>query len=861
MKAQETPFLEGEIIVALNQSEDANAFTKKMRHTHGVTSLKAARCLSEYMNYWLFDFDPAQIDPYDLKAKIFSQSEVRLVQFNHVVSSRETIPMEEFFGNQWHHVDGSDNDIDSDLAWDLTTGGYTPFGDRIVACIIEGGGTDWDHEDLLENHWVNEHEIPGNGLDDDGNGYVDDYDGWNPESNDDNIPAGNHGTQVSSMIGSVGNNSVGITGVNWDVGLMQVTVGNLNEANVIEAYSYPFTLRQTYNETGGEKGAFVVVTNASWGIDGGDPADSPLWCEYYDTLGEIGILNCGATANNNVNIDVVGDLPTGCSSDYMVSVTATNDNDVRTFSGYGATTIDLGAPGEDVYLASNNNNYGGTSGTSFASPCVAGAIALLYSADCPGFAAVATADPQLGADMIRSYIMDGVDEVDNLEGECVTGGRLNVMNSLQILLDDCPEGGCLAPFAVSIADVDGGEINIDWNGLDEVNDFAVRYREVGAADWISIDGIVETEYTLNDLPWCTEFEIQLSSYCSEEDSEWTNSYFHTTDGCCVAPTAEEIVITDIQENSISLEWNEILAAQSFNVEYRSLGSTDWIEIESDASTQMIISNLEICTDYEIRINMICAVEENTSETIIRKTVGCGACLDQEYCEITSDDSSEEWIESVQIGTLVNTSGENGGYAEFSDLGWTLNEGSTYDIVLTPGYEEDSYNEWWVIWIDFNQNGDFENNEEVYNSDGGEEFEISGSMSIPNGVMGENIKMRVAMKYVGNFGASPPEPCDEFSYGESEDYCITIEGPVGISEFQNSNVTIFPNPTAGELTFSLKDVNINQIEIYDSSMRLVKSEQANSELKQMDLSDLAKGFYQYQLSLENGQIAFGTFIKK
>ncbi len=113
---------------------------------------------------------------------------------------------------------------------------------------------------------------------------------------------------------------------------MSVAGENLSsEASVVSAYNYPLTMRMLYNTTGGESGAFVVATNASLGIDNADASNYPIWCAVYDTLGEEGILSCGATANNNVNIDVVGDMPTGCASPYMAAVTASNNNDVRTF--------------------------------------------------------------------------------------------------------------------------------------------------------------------------------------------------------------------------------------------------------------------------------------------------------------------------------------------------------------------------------------------------------------------------------------------------------------------------------------------------------------------------------------------------
>lgn len=437
----------GEIIVKMSKGVKSAGLLMDVSLLNGVhTDLTHVRELSPLAGIHLLAFGEG-VDGDQLLGALRSHPDVVAAQFNHYVEDRAT-PNDPQFGSQWHHIDGSDNDIDSDLAWDLTTGGTTANGDRIVVAVLEGGGSNYNHTDLIDNHWTNGGEIDGNGIDDDGNGFVDDVNGWNASSGTDNISAGGHGTSVSGMIGAVGNNGNGGAGVNWDVEIMQVQMGSLTESNVIAAYNYPYTMRNLYNTTNGAQGAFVVATNASWGIDNANPANYPVWCAYYDDLGAVGILNCGATANNNVNIDVVGDMPTGCGSDYMVAVTATNSNDVRTFSGYGATTIDLGAPGESVFLPSGSSGYGATSGTSFASPCVAGAIALVYSAPCSDLASNAITSPQLTANAVRGYILDGVDVVSNLIGETVTGGRLNVRNALDLALSDCnPDVGCTDPLA------------------------------------------------------------------------------------------------------------------------------------------------------------------------------------------------------------------------------------------------------------------------------------------------------------------------------------------------------------------------------------------------------------------------------
>ena len=445
----------GQLLVMFHDTPEIEKFERKNRVVGGYfLGLEFEEELSPLSHIFLFSFNENYPEIDMIISRVAEDTSVEAVQFNHYVEDRETIPDDPNLSSQWHHIEGGDHDIDSDIAWDITTGGYTDSGDRIVVCVLEGSGANYSHPDLIDNHWTNELEIDGNGIDDDGNGYVDDVNGWNAVMNNDGIATGNHGTAVSGMIGATGNNGIGVVGVNWDVGIMQVQMGGLSESNVVSAYSYPHVMRDLYNTTGGAKGAFVVATNASWGIDLADPADFPIWCAYYDDLGAVGILNCGATANAPYNIDTQGDMPTGCGSDYMVSVTATNDNDVRTFSAYGATTIDLGAPGEDVYLPSGNSNYSSTSGTSFASPCVAGAIALMYSAPCSSIASNSIVDPQGTADLVIGFIYDGVDQIEQLLTETVSGGRLNIATSLDILMLDCdPTLGCTDSLACNYSEL------------------------------------------------------------------------------------------------------------------------------------------------------------------------------------------------------------------------------------------------------------------------------------------------------------------------------------------------------------------------------------------------------------------------
>lgn len=561
----------------------------------------------------------------------------RAVQLNHVAQERETVPNDPNFGQQWHHVQSGDHDIDSDLAWDITTGGIAGNGARIVVAVLEGGGSNYNHSDLIDNHWVNGAEIPNNGVDDDNNGYVDDYNGWNPGSGDDNIAGGGHGTSVSGMIGATGDNGNGGVGVNWDVDIMQVDMpGGLAESNVIASYEYPKVMRDIYNETGGASGAFVVATNASWGIDMADPSNFPVWCAYYDELGASGILNCGATTNSNLNVDNVGDMPTACGSDYMISVTATNNNDVRTFSGYGATTIDLGAPGDNVWLASGNNGGGTTSGTSFASPCVAGAIALVYSVPCSELAALAIANPQGAADLVRAYILDGVDQVSNLASETVTGGRLNVYNSVELAMANC------------------GPLECEPMSLDTIT-AACAYDEMAMAV------VIETSISAS----FNNFLCTPDSLCLAMSG--------TTDFTCVNLAEAGLVL----EVALNGDWVDLASSESYDV-YFTLDSTqsNTVTFETPDCAALVPG----CTD------------ENALNFNADATIDDGSC---EYpCEdvsltITTDCWPEEtgWSIVAGDGTVLEevTQGTYDGQDE-SVIEWTgcVTEGC-HTLVLTDAY--------------------------------------------------------------------------------------------------------------------------------------------------------------------------------
>jgi PKD repeat protein len=308
--------------------------------------------------------------------------------------------------------------------------GKNSRGDEIVVAVIDEG-FQLDHPDLKDVFFVNMGEQPGNGIDDDGNGYIDDVNGWNVYNNSGNLPQSSHGTHVCGIIAAKGNNAAGITGINWNLKILPVAGSSENEARVISAYSYVADLRAQYDASKGARGAFVVTTNASFGVNQGKPENFPIWCALYDSLGRYGILNAAATTNSNINVDLNGDIPTACPSLYLLGVTnSTNTDEKNAAAGFGTEHIDLAAPGTSIYSTNGGSAYGYRTGTSMSSPMVAGALGLMYAAACGEFTEDYRSNPEMKALEMRQILLEGADIPGTLGGYVAEGRRLDLEKPL-----------------------------------------------------------------------------------------------------------------------------------------------------------------------------------------------------------------------------------------------------------------------------------------------------------------------------------------------------------------------------------------------------------------------------------------------
>jgi subtilisin family serine protease len=338
------------------------------------------------------------------------------------VIAPKALPNDPSFGQLWglnntgQSGGVADADIDAPEAWNTTTGSRS-----VVVAVIDTG-IDYTHPDLAANAWRNPGEIAGDGIDNDRNGFVDDVYGWDFANNDANPMDDNgHGTHVSGTIGGVGNNGVGVAGVNWQVSIMGLKFldgsGSGSTSAAIAAVNYATRMRRDF-------GINVVATNNSWGGGG----FSTALRDAIDAGGRAGILFVAAAGNEATNIDTTPSYPAGYAGTSIISVAATDrSNQVASFSNVGATNVDLAAPGVSIYSTVPGNRYASYSGTSMATPHVTGTVALL-----------AAARPTATAAEIRAAILAGASPVASLAGKVATGGLLNVDAALRSLLGTTP---------------------------------------------------------------------------------------------------------------------------------------------------------------------------------------------------------------------------------------------------------------------------------------------------------------------------------------------------------------------------------------------------------------------------------------
>ncbi|WP_155806242.1 S8 family serine peptidase, partial [Planktothrix agardhii] len=388
----------------------------------------------------------------------------------------------------------ADADIDAPEAWDIQKGNQ-----NLVIGVIDTG-VDYNHPDLSANIWTNPGEIAGDGIDNDSNGYIDDTRGWDFAYNDNNpMDVHGHGTHVSGTIAGKGNNGVGVTGVAWNAKIMPLKF--LNDSG--SGYLSDAILAINYATAKG-----VKLTNNSWGGGGYSQALS----DAINTAGQQGALFIAAAGNDyGNNNDITPAYPASYNLSNIISVASTTRTDgLSSFSNYGATTVDLGAPGSDIYSTTPGANYATYSGTSMASPHVTGAAALLWSQN-----------PTWTAQQVKDKLLQTTDPISALSGKSVSGGRLNINNALASSDTTPPTASSFSPADNAIGVAVGANLVVNFSEaiqkgtgnlvIKKLSDNSVVETIAATAANVTVSG---TQLTINptaDLGQGTDYYVEIAN--------------------------------------------------------------------------------------------------------------------------------------------------------------------------------------------------------------------------------------------------------------------------------------------------------------------------------------------------------------
>ncbi len=454
---------------------------------------------------------------------------------NNIHYINSTFPNDPKFNRQWAlHNTGQtggtpDADIDAPEAWDLFTG--SP---NIVVAVLDTG-VDYNHQDLAANIWTNSREIPGNEVDDDGNGYVDDVHGYDFAYYDgDPMDFHGHGTACSGIIGGVGNNETGVAGINWTVQIMCVKVlndsGSGTSASVIAGIDYAT-----------ENGAHL--TSNSYGCYF---CYNPAERDAIERARLADKLFVAAAGNYGISTDLYSHYPSSYNNENIISVTATNKYDNQVYN-YGIITVDMAGCSPEITTTIPGNGYTETfSGTSAACPHVAGVAALSW-----GY------EQDLTHMGVKNRLMETVRLVPSLIGRCVTGGTVNAYNALSA--GEPPPEPPLAPTGLSATAVACDQIDLSWtDNSDNEDGFKIERSEDGVNfDQIDTVGADITSYSDTTVAESTTYWYQVRAYNAGGDSEYSNIASDTTPACPQPPAApSSLTAGAVACDQINLTWQD-----------------------------------------------------------------------------------------------------------------------------------------------------------------------------------------------------------------------------------------------------------------------------------------------------------------
>jgi len=415
---------------------------------------------------------------------------------------------------------------------------------------------------------------------------------------------------------------------------------------------------------------------------------------------------------------------------------------------------------------------------------------------------------------------------------------------------------CDTPTTFSTNEIASSSAVLKWNPASQASSYKVQYRKTGNSSWNSITTSIDS-LKLTGLSPLTNYEWKIQTICADTISPFTTLKVFTTlpTASCGIPTS--LNATQIAQSSATLTWTAVAGATKYTIRRKRSSSSSWTTISNISNTSYNLSGLSSCTSYDFKVQAVCSSNSGSySGTFTFSTIGCQLS----YCSSKGTNSSYYYINKVSIGSINNTSGNNGGYRNYTSLNTNVTRNNSHSITLTPS--GGSYRKYWNVYIDYNQNGSFEDpGEKVAN--GNSSSSLTFNFTVPSGALPGSTRMRIQMKT----SSSATNSCTTFTYGEVEDYSVTIlsvspaqlkkggEINNGISE-EDPFFKIYPDPANNYLFAEIESSSCNtELIIFDMEGRILKKEivmlQNGIDKIEINTEELRNGIY--FISIQTGSV--------
>lgn len=591
------------------------------------------------------------------KHVVYAQPDYRL--------SSNQLPNDTGFTSEWGMYNTGQTggtlsaDIKAPAAWDISTGS----GKTIVAVI--DSGVDYNHPDLKANMWVNAGESPGNGIDDDKDGFIDDLNGYNfVGSNGNPMDDNSHGTHVAGTIGAVGNNGIGVRGVNWTVQIMALkfldSTGSGSTSNAINALNFAVS-----------HGA--KISNNSWG---GSGSFNQALSDAITNAQNAGHIFVAAAGNSSANNDSTPTYPASFTQDNIIAVAATDKNDsLASYSNYGSTSVDIAAPGSSIYSTLPNNSYGLMSGTSMAAPHVTGAVALLWDAH-----------PSWTYKQVINQILGNTDLLASLSGKVATGGRLNIQKAMSNL--PAPSAPTLSIGSASVTEGNSGTVSANFTvtlSAASANSVTVNYSTADGTATIAGSDYAAASGTLTFAPGETSKTISVlvnGDKLVESNEQFyvnlagaSNANIATSQGTGTILNDDAAPLTVGIANASVIEGNSGTANATFTISL-SAAATQNVTVSYATSDGNAVSG----SDYLAATGSVTFFPGETSKTVVIKVNGDTLVESNETFFVTISNPV-----NVNLGSSVKATGtiqNDDTTISINDVSKSLSGGSTTDFTIT-----------------------------------------------------------------------------------------------------------------------------------------------------------------------------------